>query len=55
MDFRDLKGYFILLIAFVFIVVGDFLILIMHNPLVGNVLIWIGILVVMLGIFVLVG
>lgn len=55
MDLRDLRVYLILFAAFVFFAVGDFLIFIIHNSLVGSVLIWIGILVAIFGIFVLVG
>lgn len=55
MDLRDLRGYLTLFAALVFVAVGDFLIFTIHNPLIGNVLIWIGIIVAIFGIFVLVG
>lgn len=55
MDLRALRGYIILFSAFVFIALGEFLIFTIHNSLVGNVLIWIGIIVAIFGIFVLVG
>lgn len=50
----NFSGYFLLFAALIFIVAGDFMSFISHNSLVGNFLVWSGIVVAIFGIFTLV-
>ena len=54
-DSNKFLGYFILFAALILIILGDFISLILHNSLVGNLLVLLGLFAAIFGIFVLVG
>jgi hypothetical protein len=54
-NFKDLFVYFLLFIALIIILAGDYVILATNNTLVGDLLILLGIFVAIFGIFGLVG
>jgi hypothetical protein len=58
MDLKDSNkflAYLLLFSALILIALGDFMSFTIHNLLVSNLLIWLGIFVAILGIFALIG
>ena len=53
--FRNFLVYFLLCIALILILVGDFMVLLTNNSFVGGMLILLGILIAIFAIFGLVG